>query len=114
MRGPPLKTQILVRGLRKLLPDSFSHLIKLESSTKYASEFRIICLFPETAVPQPSSKVFRIDFLADDKMTIKWSGDLPSKLPDLLQKIVKAFDEGLFNNEVLEKQLKVLLQEWKK
>lgn len=34
--------------------------------------------------------------------------------PDLLVKILKAVDEKLFNDNVLDKQIRVLVEEWKK
>lgn len=34
--------------------------------------------------------------------------------PDLLTKVIKAVDEKLFNDFVLYKHLKVLVEEWKK
>lgn len=47
------------------------------------SAYRLVSLGPESAVPQPSASIFRVDFIGgstDEKMcVVKWPGELPSK-----------------------------------
>lgn len=44
------------------------------------SKCRILSVLPHVAVPQPSDKIFRIDFTDDsDEVHIKWLGTLPNK-----------------------------------
>lgn len=131
----------MLKCFQKLLPDCLASKCArsaTECKTKYVppQESRILCLQPEVAVPQPSSGIFRIDFLSDDQdlVSVKWTGELPTKCemisfkrlekdnvfmfffagPALLTKIIKAVDEKSFSEFILNKQLKLLVEEWKK
>lgn len=57
------------------------HLICIESDQYLPSNVsRIISVLPHVAVPQPSDKIFRIDFTEDlDEVRVKWLGTLPNK-----------------------------------
>ncbi|XP_065093014.1 folliculin [Ochlerotatus camptorhynchus] len=118
IRGPYVKGACLVRNLKKLLPDQLHKLVRTQAdSYKAANECRIINLCQEAVAPNPSAGIMRIDILDDrDQDTVAvcvWDGDLPSKLPTLLQKILKAVDEELFTDLVLDKHLRALIEEWK-
>lgn len=105
-----------------------------------ATVCRILSVSPNVAVPQPSENIFRVDFVSDsDYVHVKWLGELPNKClyfiiafmtfyliiindfyftyisdPELLTKLLKAIDEKLLNDFVLNKQIRVLVEEWKK
>lgn len=115
LRGPTAKTYHLMMCLRLLLPEQMHKVTKMNCSQYLSpSEFRIITVPPEVAVPQPNNSIFRIDFVGNNNsVSVKWLGELPCKWPDLMTKVIRAVDEPLFNDTVLEKQLKVLVQEWK-
>jgi len=115
LRGPSSKTIVLMKSLRKLLPESM-HTLTRNDSPRYVAptECKILSVVQEVAVPQPCSTIFRIDFLGnDDLVSVKWTGEMPTKYPDLLTKVIKAVDEKLFTDFVLCKHLKVLIEEWK-
>ncbi|KAG4073473.1 hypothetical protein HA402_000697 [Bradysia odoriphaga] len=115
LRGPTSKTIILMKSLRKLLPESMHTLIRSDSQ-RYVppTECKLLSVVPEVAVPQPCSTIFRVDFIGnDDLVSVKWTGEMPTKYPDLLTKVIKAVDEKLFTDFVLYKHLKVLVEEWK-
>ncbi|XP_053665489.1 folliculin [Anopheles marshallii] len=118
VRGTPVKGNCLVANLKKFLPEAMYKLVRAHAETyTSANEFRIINLKQEAIAPHSSSSIMRVDLVDDQsKDTVAvcaWDGDLPSKLPSLLQKIVKAIDEELFNDQALDKHLRVLVEEWK-
>lgn len=128
----------------KLIPESMHHLICIESDQYLPPiKCRLLSVLPQVAVPQPSEKVFRIDFMDDTNVVhIKWLGTCPNKcmlirshldlftvilfltirylfvlhyiVPSLLTKILKAVDENLLTDLVLLKQIRALVEEWKK
>lgn len=116
------------------------HVICIESD-QYLPPIRcrILSVLPQVAIPQPSEKIFRIDFTEDtNEVHVKWFGTLPTKCkfklektsfhsvrnswgslffkidPSLLTKVLKSIDEKLFTDIVLLKQIRVLVEEWKK
>lgn len=117
------------------------HLICIESDQYLPpTRCRLLSVLPEVAVPQPSEKIFRVDFMDDtNAVHIKWLGTCPNKckikalklfdlkfsvslcflpflfaVPCLLTKILKAIDEKLLTDLVLLKQIRALVEEWKK
>ncbi|KFB37601.1 AGAP007579-PA-like protein [Anopheles sinensis] len=118
IRGTPIKGYCLVANLKKFLPEALHKLARAHAETyTSANEFRIINLKQEAIAPHSSSSIMRVDLVDDyDRDTVAvcaWDGELPSKLPSLLQKIMKAMDEELFNDEALDKHLRLLIEEWK-
>lgn len=115
LRGSPAKTIDCIKCFGKLLPESMQHLISIESDQYLAAEkCRILSVLSHVAVPQPSEHIFRIEFIDDSNdVHVKWSGSLPNKLPDLLTRIFKSIDETLLTDFVLQKQIRVLVEEWK-
>jgi folliculin len=119
VRGPPDKTCHLVSNLKKILPEALHKFTKINAE-KYviAKECRILSLPIDVAVPQMTANIFRVDLMEDHEYelipSVKWIGDVPSKWPILLAKILKAVDEESFTDDVLDKHLKVLVEEWKK
>ncbi|XP_058461504.1 folliculin [Malaya genurostris] len=117
IRGPLVKGTCLVQNLKKLLPEPMHKLVRSHAeSYKAANECRIINLNQDAVAPNPSAGIMRIDLVDDRDDTVAvcvWDGDLPSKLPTLLQKIIKAMDEELFTDSVLDKHLRALIEEWK-
>lgn len=112
VRGDREGGQLLARGFSKLLPDNFSHRIDL-NATKIEADKKIIFLLSDGSATPLSSKLCLVECLPDGSVSTKWAGELPSRLPIMLQKIVKFCDEKMFNEETLQKQLKVLVHEWK-
>ncbi|XP_049287637.1 folliculin [Anopheles funestus] len=118
IRGTPAKGYCLVANLKKMLPEALHKLARAHAKTyTSANEFRIINLKQEAIAPHSSSSIMRVDLVDDqNKDTVAvcaWEGELPSKLPSLLQKIMKAVDEELFNDHALDKHLRVIVEEWK-
>lgn len=81
MRGPPSVTIECMKCFGKLIPESMHHLICLESDQYLPpTRCRILSVLPQVAVPQPTEKIFRIDFAEDtNEVHVKWLGTLPSK-----------------------------------
>lgn len=113
VRGDQRRAQLLARGFSRLLPDNFSHRVDL-NARKFDPQKGIICLQSDCAVPPCSAKLCVVECLLDGAVTTKWSGELPNRLPFMLEKVIKFCDERLLNNETLEQQLQVLVHEWKK
>lgn len=123
VRGAPERTVLFMMCLKKLLPEPMHNLMRIDAQHQHSisSEYKIISVSNDIAVPMASSSVFRIDFLdkhvnGNDIVSVKWPGELPRKLPDLLVKLlkaVKAVEEKTFTELVLNKQTKVLIEEWK-
>lgn len=57
------------------------HTLTRTDSPRYVAptECKILSLVPEVAVPQPCSTIFRIDFMNDDLVSVKWTGEMPTK-----------------------------------
>lgn len=113
VRGDQLRGKLLAQGFSKLLPENFSHRIDLNAS-KFDPEKKILFLPSDTAVPSCSAKLCIMECLITGAIATKWGGELPSKLPDMLLKVVKFCDEKMLNVETLEQRLNVLVHEWKK
>ncbi|XP_037721298.1 folliculin [Drosophila subpulchrella] len=119
VRGDPIKTFQLMVCLKKLLPEPMHNLMRIDAQHQHSisSEYKIISVSNDIAVPMASSSVFRIDFLDKHvnghEVSVKWPGELPRKLPDLMVKLLKAVEEKNFTELVLNKQTKVLIEEWK-
>uniref|UniRef100_A0A1B0CCY1 Folliculin n=1 Tax=Lutzomyia longipalpis TaxID=7200 RepID=A0A1B0CCY1_LUTLO len=115
LRGPSGETLRMIKCLKKLLPKYLHRLIHVDAS-KYLppSECRILSVSFNITVPQSCTGIFRVEFpkRREDKFSIEWLGDLPGKTPDLLTKILRAFEEEQFTDIVLEKHLRVLIEEW--
>ncbi|XP_016924589.1 folliculin [Drosophila suzukii] len=119
VRGDPRKTFRFMVCLKKLLPEPMHNLMRIDAQHQHSisSEYKIISVSNDIAVPMASSSVFRIDFLDKHvnghEVSVKWPGELPRKLPDLMVKLLKAVEEKNFTELVLNKQTKVLIEEWK-
>ncbi|XP_067619897.1 uncharacterized protein [Eurosta solidaginis] len=105
--------------LKKLLPEPIRNRLCIDAQHKHSinSNYRIISVSNEMAVPIASTSVYRVDFLgasADgNKVRVKWLGELPMKCPDLMVKLLKAVDEPRFTPLVLKKHTTVLIKEYK-
>ncbi|ALC44500.1 BHD [Drosophila busckii] len=123
VRGAPERTFHFMVCLKKLLPEPMHNLMRIDAQHQHSisSEYKIISVSNDIAVPIASSTVYRVDFLekhinGNDAVSVKWPGELPRKLPDLmvkLMKAVKAVEDKTFTELVLNKQTKVLIEEWK-
>ncbi|XP_065362585.1 folliculin [Calliphora vicina] len=118
VRGDPARTFHFMMCLKKLLPEQMHTLIRVDAQHQHSisADYKIISISNEIAVPMASSSVFRIDFLEEslgNNVCIKWPGSVPTKLPDLLVKLLKAVDETRFTELVLNRHTKVLVEEWK-
>lgn len=112
-RGPATVVQILAKGFARLVPEHFDRLFSA-ATTNYDADKRIVCVSSTTTVPPANLKICHVDVASNEQIIVKWPGDVGNKLPQLLQHLVKAFAEPRFTIEILEKQLKVLVMEWKK
>ncbi|XP_023033169.1 folliculin isoform X1 [Drosophila willistoni] len=119
VRGSPERTFRFMVCLKKLLPEAMHNLIRIDAQHQHSisSEYKIISVSNDIAVPIASTGVFRIDFLDrhvnGHEVSVKWPAELPRKLPDLMVKLLKAVEEKIFTELVLNKQTKVLIEEWK-
>lgn len=113
VRGDQVRGKKIAQGFSKLLPDNFAHFLDFDA-TRFEAEKKIIYLPSDTAVPQCSSKLCIMECLINGAIATKWSGTLPSKLPEMLLKVIQFYDEKMLNTETLEQRLKVLVHEWKK
>lgn len=142
LKGPLSITIDCLKCFSKLLPDSMHHLICIDSEQYVSStKCRLLSVLPQVTLPPPSEKMFFIEFLDDtNTVHIKWLGTCPNKckfcnnhssnfpiflnfslfdnlfiaVPSLLTKILKAVDEKLLTDLVLLKQIRALVEEWKK
>lgn len=140
VRGDPRKTFRFMVCLKKLLPEPMHNLMRIDAQHQHSisSEYKIISVSNDIAVPMASASVYRIDFLDKHvnghEVSVKWPGELPRKckllicktfykiitllifplVPDLMVKLLKAVEEKNFTELVLNKQNKVLIEEWKK
>ncbi|XP_037934018.1 folliculin-like [Teleopsis dalmanni] len=119
VRGSPERTFNFMLCLRKLLPDKMHNLMRIDAQHQHSisSDYKIISVSNEIPVPIACSSVLRIDYLDKSmdgfEVSVKWPGELPSKWPDLMVKLIKAVNETRFTELVLNKQTKVLIEEWK-
>ncbi|KAH8380559.1 hypothetical protein KR009_011439 [Drosophila setifemur] len=140
VRGDPRRTFRFMVCLKKLLPEPMHNLMRIDAQHQHSisSEYKIISVSNDIAVPMASASVFRIDFLDKHinghEVSVKWPGELPRKcellpeesrnffnpsfhipflVPDLMVKLLKAVEETNFTELVLNKQTKVLIEEWK-
>uniref|UniRef100_A0A0A1WE37 Folliculin n=1 Tax=Zeugodacus cucurbitae TaxID=28588 RepID=A0A0A1WE37_ZEUCU len=119
VRGSSDRTLNFMLCLKKLLPEPMHNLMRIDAQHQHSisSDYKIISVSNEIAVPMACSSVYRVDFLDDSadgqKVCVKWPGELPRKWPDLMVKLMKAVDEKRFTPLVLNKQTKVIIEEWK-
>lgn len=113
IRGDQTRGKSLARGFSKFLPENFAHRFDLHA-TKYDANKKVIYLPSDSAVPSCSTKLCIVECLINGAVATKWGGELPSKLPDMLVKMIKFLGEKMFNTETLDQRLKVLVHEWKK
>lgn len=116
--------QIVIRGenqrcvefgkhFKDFLPNALHRFI-IESNKYVApNKAKILCLPLDAVFPQ--SNVCRIEFMSEstEPTSIKCPVELPAKLPSLVTKILRAIDEKLFTNVILDKFVKALVEEWK-
>lgn len=122
--------QILVRGPRAAILESLyglSYLIPAACRRviTYATEYmdpetcNFIGVDTSVAVPLPSSNICRVDIIPKEHKVenktshiVRWTGTLPVKLPTLLVKIEKSFDNEKLGEPVLRAHLVALQEEW--
>lgn len=140
LRGSRSKSVPLIKALKTLIPRQMHRLVNIESDEYLTPDkCRILTVSHAVAVPLPSEDIFRVDFLDNpNELHVKWLGKMPSKClfgcilfrcdfsdyfffiffyfvdPMLLTKILRAVNESLLNDFVLEKQINVLVETWKK
>jgi hypothetical protein len=80
LRGRPETADDFMKCFRQLLPEKMHILTRIDTN-KYlaASTCKILGIPSSVAVPQPSTKIFRIDLLGDDLVSVKWLGEVPHK-----------------------------------
>lgn len=119
--------QIVIRGLDKskiagyalalqsLLPEQMHCMVKSYSEKYHPPEECLIIGLPmQEAIPKMSPNVIHIEFLEKNQIAVKYeTKSIPKKLPTLITKINRAVEEQALTELVLEKRLKVLVEEWK-
>lgn len=113
IRGKIQKSTDFLKFFKSYLPQIL-HCFIFES-TKYVpvEKCRILALPPDAAIP--NNNICRVD-LMNDNMTpssIRCPIDLPTKLPQLMTKILHGVEEKLFSVTTLEKFLRAATEEWK-
>lgn len=113
VRGPIQRSTDFLKYFKNFLPEILHGLIF--ESTKYVSvnKCRILALPADAVIP--NTNVCRVELMNDDinPSLIKCSIELPTKLPQLMIKILHAIDEKLFSNQTLDKYLRAVIEEWK-
>lgn len=112
--GECSRTDPYKKVFKTLLPESLHRFFSEDfENANIPSECRIISISLAETVPQ-SPNILCIDFLDDNQLKIRNNQiNLPPRLPSLVTKIVKAVNEPAFTESVLEKRIKVLVEEWK-
>lgn len=109
IRGEAHRCSDFAKHFKDFLPTALHRFIVESNKYVSSSKAKILCLPPDAVVPQ--SNVCRIELM--EPILIKCAGELPSKLPVLVAKILHATDEKLFTNIILDKFVKALVEEWK-
>lgn len=108
-----LKSEQYIRVFKSLLPESLHRFIARGHEDLTSVEYRITSLASHHTWPNRSNSMC-IEFIDDNQIKIQTNQiNLPSRLPSLTSKIIKAVDEPAFTESVLEKRIKVLVEEWK-
>uniref|UniRef100_A0A336MZ16 CSON008770 protein n=1 Tax=Culicoides sonorensis TaxID=179676 RepID=A0A336MZ16_CULSO len=109
--GNPKRAHSYISAFKSLLPESLHHMV-LMNANNLTDNHRIIHLHGKTCTDSQSGLI--IELLNEDEMKLKINQvNLPSRLPSLVSKIVKAVNEQAFTESVLEKRIRVLVEEWK-
>lgn len=115
LRGSTAKTGDCVKCLGAFLPDAMHRLVAAEAIEYLAPDkCRILAVHNECALPQATETLMVVDFCdASDSVDVRWPAQMPSRLPDLLNRVIKAINEPLFTDQVLLQHIRVLVEEWK-
>ncbi|XP_063702349.1 folliculin [Culicoides brevitarsis] len=103
-----LRAQNYLRVFKNLLPEALHKVFMNEFPN--GAQCRVIVT---EKMPENCTNCLVIEFKSDNQTEVKSFVSLPAKMPTLVTKIVKAVKEEAFTEAVLEKRIKVLVEEWK-
>lgn len=113
IRGPIQRSTDFLKYFKSFLPQIL-HCYIFES-TKYVpvEKCRILALPPDAVIPH--SNICRVELLNDSMKpsSIRCPIDLPTKLPQLMVKILHGVEEKMFSVATLEKFVRAATEEWK-
>lgn len=113
IRGPIQRSTDFLKFFKAFLPQIL-HCYIFES-TKYVpvEKCRILALPSDAVVP--NNNVCRVELTSDSMKptSIRCPIELPSKLPQLMAKIIHGVDEKLFSITTLEKFVRAAVEEWR-
>ncbi|XP_014209477.1 folliculin [Copidosoma floridanum] len=119
VRGSARETLESLYALCSLVPRACRRVKTRAQNVPETNIFNFISVDTSIAVPLPCSQICRLDIVpADHRIqstrshVVKWTGVLPVKLPNLLIKLEKAFDNKKLNDSLLESYFYNLQEEW--
>ncbi|XP_046432380.1 uncharacterized protein LOC124185547 [Neodiprion fabricii] len=119
VRGSKLEVLELLYGLSYLVPVACRRVVTQATEYMNPNACNFIGVDTSVAVPLLSSEICRLDIIPkehkmanENSYLIRWAGTLPAKLPTLLVKIEKAFDNEKLGEPVLKAHFVALQEEW--
>ncbi|KAJ8678934.1 hypothetical protein QAD02_014721 [Eretmocerus hayati] len=119
IRGPHADAVETLYGLSSLIPRACQRVRTQAPEYLEPKICNFISVDTLVAVPMPCAEVCRLDIVPVQHRTedtrshiLRWTGDLPAKLPTLLVKLEKAFDNQKLADSVLRVHFSTLKEEW--
>ncbi|XP_012257206.2 folliculin [Athalia rosae] len=119
VRGPRAQILELLFGLSYLVPAACRRVVTQATEYMGPNLCNFIGVDTSVPVPHPNPNICRLDIVPNehrientDTHMIRWAGTLPTKLPTLLVKIEKSFDNDKLGEPVLRANLVALQEEW--
>ncbi|CAB0028932.1 unnamed protein product, partial [Trichogramma brassicae] len=119
IRGSPAETLESLYGLCSLVPRA-CQIVRVGAKEYIDSKScNFISVDTSVAVPFPCAAVCRLDILPEEHLTegnkshvVRWTGQLPAKLPTLQIKLEKALGNDKLTDTVLHVHFSTLQEEW--
>lgn len=119
VRGPRSQTLESLYALSSLVPRACQRIQTQATEYMDPNTCNFIGVSTSVAVPLPCINVCRLDIIPAEHRTentsshvVRWTGTLPTKLPTLLTKMEKSFDNEKLGEPVLKAHFTALQVEW--
>ncbi|XP_012283944.1 folliculin isoform X2 [Orussus abietinus] len=119
VRGPRCQTIESLYGLSSLVPKACRRVQTQATEYMDPNACNFIGVDTLVAVPLPCANVCRLDVVPAEHMPagtkshiVKWTGNVPAKLPTLLNKLEKSLDNEKLPDSVLRAHFAALQEEW--
>ncbi|XP_011310592.1 folliculin [Fopius arisanus] len=119
VRGPDSQALEILYALSSLVPKSCRRIQMGADEYKNINECNFLGIDTLVAVPAPSSHICRLDIIPEEHKStyprspiLRWTGELPQKLPTLVAKLEKYIYNDKLENNVLRAQFIALQEEW--